>query len=455
MIPRYTREEMGHIWSERNEFDTMLLVETLASEAQAELGVIPKEAAKAIREKGNFDVERIHEIEKETNHDIISFVTAVGEYVGPEAAKYIHLGLTSTDVKDTALGYMMKQACDILIEDLKRLHEVLRRRAAEFKYTPMIGRTHGIHGEPTTFGLKLALWMAEVERDIERMEHARKSVAVGKLSGAVGTYSNIDPFVEQYVCEKLGLEPVKIATQVVQRDRHAELLSTIAVVGGTLDKIALEIRHLQRTEVREAEEFFRKGQKGSSAMPHKRNPIGSENMAGCARVLRGYMVTAYENVALWHERDISHSSAERIIAPDTTILIDYMLNRFGNIVKNLTVFPDATMLLDYMLNRFTNIIDNLTVYEENMLENINKTHGVIFSQRVMLKLIEKGFAREKAYDLVQPKAMQAWEERQSFRTLLEADETVCQYLDAADLDDCFDHTYHLKSVDGIFERLGL
>ena len=255
MIPRYTREEMGHIWSERNEFDTMLLVEILASEAQAELGIIPKEAAKTIREKADFDVERIHEIEKETNHDIISFVTAVGEYVGPEAAKYIHLGLTSTDVKDTALGYMMKQACDILIADLKRLHEVLRRRAAEFKYTPMIGRTHGIHGEPTTFGLKLALWMAEVERDIERMEHARKSVAVGKLSGAVGTYSNIDPFVEQYVCEKLGLEPVKIATQVVQRDRHAELLSTIAVIGGTLDKIALEIRHLQRTEVREAEEL--------------------------------------------------------------------------------------------------------------------------------------------------------------------------------------------------------
>ena len=431
MIPRYTREEMGHIWSERNEFDTMLLVETLASEAQAELGVIPKEAAKTIREKGNFDVERIHEIEKETNHDIISFVTAVGEYVGPEAAKYIHLGLTSTDVKDTALGYMMKQACDILIDDLKRLHEVLRRRAAEFKYTPMIGRTHGIHGEPTTFGLKLALWMAEVERDIERMEHARKSVAVGKLSGAVGTYSNIDPFVEQYVCEKLGLEPVKIATQVVQRDRHAELLSTIAVVGGTLDKIALEIRHLQRTEVREAEEYFSPKQKGSSAMPHKRNPIGSENMTGLARVIRGHMVTAFENVSLWHERDISHSSAERIIAPDTTILIDYMLNRFGNIVKNLTVFP------------------------ENMKRNMNSTFGLIFSQRAMLTLIEKGMTREQAYDLVQPKTAHSWDNQVDFKPLLEADPEVISRLTQEEIDEIFNPTYYTKRVDEIFKRVGL
>ena len=431
MIPRYTREEMGHIWSERNEFDTMLLVETLASEAQAELGVIPKEAAKAIREKGNFDVERIHEIEKETNHDIISFVTAVGEYVGPEAAKYIHLGLTSTDVKDTALGYMMKQACDILIEDLKRLHEVLRRRAAEFKYTPMIGRTHGIHGEPTTFGLKLALWMAEVERDIERMEHARKSVAVGKLSGAVGTYSNIDPFVEQYVCEKLGLEPVKIATQVVQRDRHAELLSTIAVVGGTLDKIALEIRHLQRTEVREAEEYFSPKQKGSSAMPHKRNPITCERICGMARLLRGYAQSAYEDQALWHERDISHSSAERVILPDTTIGVDYMLHRFNRILTNLDVFP------------------------ETMLKNMDRTYGLIYSQRVLLKLIdEAGLSREKAYDMVQKLTAKSWNEQKQFKPLVENSE-IMNYLSKEDIDDAFDYHYHLRHVDDIFKKLGL
>ena len=294
-----------------------------------------------------------------------------------------------------------------------------------------MGRTHGVHAEITTFGLKLALWYEEMKRNQARFEQAAREVEAGKISGAVGTHANIPFFVQDYTCEKLGIQSAKISTQTLQRDRHAAYMSAIALVGASIEKMGVEIRHLQRTEVREAEEFFRKGQKGSSAMPHKRNPIGSENMAGCARVLRGYMVTAYENIPLWHERDISHSSAERII------------------------LPDATMLLDYMLNRFTNIIDNLTVYEENMLENINKIHGVIFSQRVMLKLIEKGFAREKAYDLVQPKAMQAWEERQSFRTLLEADETVCQYLDAADLDDCFDHTYHLKSVDGIFERLGL
>ena len=298
MINRYTREEMGHIWSERNEFDTMLLVEILASEAQAELGIIPKEAAVAIREKGDFQVERIREIERETNHDIISFVTAVGEYVGPEFAKYIHLGLTSTDVKDTALGYMMKQACDLLLKGLRNFRDVLARRAVEFKYTPMIGRTHGIHGEPITFGIKLVNWMSEIDRDIARLEQARQSVAVGKLSGAVGTYSNIDPFVEQYVCEKLGLEPVKVATQVVSRDRHAELLSMIAVIGGTLDRIALEIRHLQRTEVREAEEYFSPKQKGSSAMPHKRNPITCERICGLARVLRGHAQAAFEDQAL-------------------------------------------------------------------------------------------------------------------------------------------------------------
>ena len=395
MIPRYTREEMGHIWSERNEFDTMLLVETLASEAQAELGVIPKEAAKAIREKGNFDVERIHEIEKETNHDIISFVTAVGEYVGPEAAKYIHLGLTSTDVKDTALGYMMKQACDILIEDLKRLHEVLRRRAAEFKYTPMIGRTHGIHGEPTTFGLKLALWMAEVERDIERMEHARKSVAVGKLSGAVGTYSNIDPFVEQYVCEKLGLEPVKIATQVVQ------------------------------------EEYFSPKQKGSSAMPHKRNPITCERICGMARLLRGYAQSAYEDQALWHERDISHSSVERVILPDATIALNYMLH--------LTI----------------RTIDKLLVYPETMLKNLNLTGGLVFSQTILTHLVDKGAVRDEAYRWVQKYAMERWLEGKDFATGLKSDENIKKYMTAEEIDACFDPHKLLKHVDTIMARFGL
>jgi len=370
MIPRYTREEMGHIWSER-----------------------------------------IHEIEKETNHDIISFVTAVGEYVGPEAAKYIHLGLTSTDVKDTALGYMMKQACDILIEDLKRLHEVLRRRAAEFKYTPMIGRTHGIHGEPTTFGLKLALWMAEVERDIERMEHARKSVAVGKLSGAVGTYSNIDPFVEQY--------------------RHAELLSTIAVVGGTLDKIALEIRHLQRTEVREAEEYFSPKQKGSSAMPHKRNPITCERICGMARLLRGYAQSAYEDQALWHERDISHSSVERVILPDATISLNYMLH--------LTI----------------RTIDKLLVYPETMLKNLNLTGGLVFSQTILTHLVDKGAVRDEAYRWVQKYAMERWLEGKDFATGLKSDENIKKYMTAEEIDACFDPHKLLKHVDTIMARFGL
>lgn len=431
MIARYTREEIGHIWSERNEFDTMLLVEILASEAQAELGNIPKEAARAIREKANFDVERIHEIEKETNHDIISFVTAVGEYVGPEAAKYIHLGLTSTDVKDTALGYMMKQSCDILLEGLRKFHDVLRRRAIEFKNTPMIGRTHGIHGEPITFGLKLCLWMAEIERDIERLEQARKNVAVGKVSGAVGTYSNIDPFVEQYVCEKLGLEPVKIATQVVQRDRHAQFVSTIAVIGGTLDRIALEIRHLQRTEVREAEEYFSPKQKGSSAMPHKRNPITCERICGLARVLRGHAQAAFEDQALWHERDISHSSVERVI------------------------LPDATIILDYMLHLTTRTIDKLLVYPENMMKNLNLTGGLCFSQTILTNLVGKGAVRDEAYRWVQRHAMARWLEGKDFAEGLKSDADIAKFMTAEEIDACFDPFALLKHVDTIMGRFGL
>lgn len=431
MINRYTREEMGHIWSERNEFDTMLLVEILASEAQAELGIIPKEAAVAIREKGDFQVERIREIERETNHDIISFVTAVGEYVGPEFAKYIHLGLTSTDVKDTALGYMMKQACDLLLKGLRNFRDVLARRAVEFKYTSMIGRTHGIHGEPITFGIKLVNWMSEIDRDIARLEQARQSVAVGKLSGAVGTYSNIDPFVEQYVCEKLGLEPVKVATQVVSRDRHAELLSMIAVIGGTLDRIALEIRHLQRTEVREAEEYFSPKQKGSSAMPHKRNPITCERICGLARVLRGHAQAAFEDQALWHERDISHSSVERVI------------------------LPDATITLDYMIHLATRTIDKLLVYPENMMKNLNLTGGLVFSQTILTHLVDKGAVRDEAYRWVQRHAMARWLEGKDFATGLKSDPEITKYLSPEEIDACFDPTPLLRHVDTIMARFGL
>ena len=347
MIERYTNPEMGRIWTLQHEFEVMLEVEITACEAMAELGQIPVEAAKNIREKAQFNLERVKEIEKVTNHDIIAFLTNVAEYVG-EDSKYIHKGLTSSDVKDTALGIMMKKSAELILEDLKNLRDVLKRQAKKYKHTVCIGRTHGIHGEPITFGLKLCLWMAEIERDIERLEQARKNVAVGKVSGAVGTYSNIDPFVEQYVCEKLGLEPVKIATQVVQRDRHAQFVSTIAVIGGTLDRIALEIRHLQRTEVREAEEYFSPKQKGSSAMPHKRNPITCERICGLARVLRGHAQAAFEDQALWHERDISHSSVERVI------------------------LPDATIILDYMLHLTTRTIDKLLVYPENMMKNLKK-----------------------------------------------------------------------------------
>ncbi|MGL4336608.1 MAG: adenylosuccinate lyase [Turicibacter sp.] len=430
MLERYSRPEMAAIWTEENKFDAWLKVEIFACEAWAQLGHIPMEDVEKLWKNASFNIDRIYEIEQETRHDVVAFTRAVSETCGEER-KWVHYGLTSTDVVDTAYGYLLKQANDILRADIARFIDILGAKAIQHKHTVQMGRTHGVHAEITTFGLKLALWYEEMKRQQARFEEAARAVECGKISGAVGSHANIPFLVQDYTCEKLGIDSAKISTQTLQRDRHAAYMSAIALVGSSIEKMAVEIRHLQRTEVREAEEFFRKGQKGSSAMPHKRNPIGSENMAGCARVLRGYMLTAFENMPLWHERDISHSSAERII------------------------LPDATMLLDYMLNRFANIVENLTVYEENMLENINKTHGVIFSQRVMLKLIEKGFARESAYDFVQPKAMFAWENRTSFRGLLEADETVKQYLTAEDLDDIFDHTYHLKAVDGIFERLGL
>lgn len=430
MIERYTRKEMGNIWSDDNRYAAWLEVEILAAEAWASLGEIPKEDTVLIRENATFDIDRILEIEQETRHDVVAFTRAVSESLGQER-KWVHYGLTSTDVVDTAYGYLMKQANDILRKDLSEFLEVIKEKALEHKYTVMMGRTHGVHAEPTTFGLKLALWYSEMKRNIERFEHAARGVEAGKISGAVGTFANTPPEVEAFVCDKLGIRAQEISTQVLPRDLHAEYIATNALIATSIEKFATEIRGLQKSETREVEEFFAKGQKGSSAMPHKRNPIGSENMTGLARVLRGHVVTAYENVSLWHERDISHSSAERIIIPDSTILLDYMLQRFTNIVKNLTVFP------------------------ENMKRNMGATFGLIYSQRVLLKLIDKGMSREEAYDLVQPKTAISWDEQTDFRPLLEADEKIMSVLSKEELDDAFDYNYHLKHVDDLFDRVGL
>ncbi|PRX38988.1 adenylosuccinate lyase [Planifilum fimeticola] len=430
MIERYTRPEMGEIWTEENRFRAWLEVEILACEAWAELGVIPREDVEKIRKNARIDVARIHEIERETRHDVVAFTRAVAETLGPES-KWVHYGLTSTDVVDTALSYLLLQANRILLEDIDRFLEVLKKKALRYKDTVMMGRTHGVHAEPTTFGLKMALWYAEMKRNRERFVRAMEEVRVGKISGAVGTYANIDPFVEEYVCRKLGLEPAPISTQTLQRDRHAAYMATLALVATSLDKFATEIRGLQKSETREVEEAFKKGQKGSSAMPHKRNPVGSENVSGLARVIRGHMVSAYENVPLWHERDISHSSVERVILPDATILLNYLLNRFAGIVEELTVFP------------------------ENMKRNMERTFGLIYSQRVLLTLIDKGLKREEAYDRVQRLAMRAWEEQRPFRPLVEADEVISEVLTPEEIADCFDYRYHLKHVDTLFRRLGL
>lgn len=430
MIERYTTPEMGHIWSIQNEWQTILDVELAACDAMAELGEIPKEAAQNIRAKAGFDVNRIKEIEAVTHHDIIAFLTNVAEHVGDDS-KYVHKGLTSSDVKDTAICLMMKQSADIILDDLKKFREVLRRRAKEFKHTPCIGRTHGIHAEPMTFGLKLALWSAEIERDIERVEHAKKTVSVGKLSGAVGTYSNIDPRIEEMVCERLGLTPVPLATQVIQRDRHAEYMTTLAIVAGTLEKIATEIRNLQRTDIREAEEYFSPGQKGSSAMPHKRNPINCERVSGMARLVRGNALAAMEDMTLWHERDISHSSVERVILPDSTINVDYCTKKL------------------------TNIVDKLLVYPEAMLHNMERTGGLIYSQRIMLTVVSKGVLREDAYKWVQRNAMKRWMEGEDFRTNVEKDPDITKYLTKEEIDNCFDYQYFLRHVDKIMERFGL
>ena len=430
MIERYTYPEMGRIWNEENEFQTILKVEIYAAEIMGELGQIPAEAVPVIRDRAKFSMKRLREIEEVTHHDILAFLQAVAENVGDEA-KYIHMGLTSTDVKDTALGYMMKQASDIILDDLEKFRQVLKRRAAEHKHTVMIGRTHGIHAEPITLGLKFALWLDEIERNIERMKKAKETVSVGKVSGAVGTYANIDPRLEEYICDKMGIKAAKLATQVIQRDRHAELMTTLAIIASSLDKFATEVRNLQRTDIREVEEYFHPGQKGSSAMPHKRNPITCERVAGLARVVRGNAIASLENVALWHERDITHSSVERVI------------------------LPDSFALVDYMLKKFTNIVDKLLVYPETMQANMDKTGGLVFSQRILLALVDKGVVREEAYKWVQRNAMAKWMEGADFKTNIINDEEIKKYLSAADIEAAFEYTYYLRHVDTIMARFGL
>lgn len=430
MISRYSRKEMSDLWTDEAQFQAWLDVELAACWAWAKLGKIPMEDVDKLYENAGFDVDRIKEIEAKTRHDVVAFTRAVSETLGDEK-KWVHYGLTSTDVVDTAWGVRLKKANAILLEGLERIVDVLAEKAKAHKYTVMMGRTHGIHAEPTTFGLKCALWYAEMKRNLERFKKAAADVEFGKLSGSVGTFANIPPEVEEYTCEKLGLSPAPISTQTLQRDRHAYYLSTLALIGSTMEKMAVEVRHLQRSELREAEEAFRKGQKGSSSMPHKRNPVSSENISGCARVLRGYMVTAYENIPLWHERDISHSSAERII------------------------LPDATTLLDYMLNRFAGVIENLVVFEDNMEANIWKTQGLVFSQRLLHKLIDKGMPREQAYDTVQPLAMKSWEEQTLFKPIVESDETVTEALTQEEIDEAFDLDHHTRNVDVIFKRVGL
>ena len=430
MIERYTRPEMGAIWTDEKKYECWLAVEIAADEAWSKLGHIPAEDVEKIKQNAKFSVDRINEIEAVTHHDVIAFTRTISESLGPEK-KWVHYGLTSTDVVDTAQGYQLKQANDILRKDIQDFIDILAKRALEFKDTVCMGRTHGIHAEPTTFGLKFARWYSEMKRNQERFEHAARGVEAGKISGAVGTFAEVDPEVEAYVCKKLGLHSQEISTQVLPRDLHAEYIAAIALVATSLENIATEIRSLQRTEIHEVEEHFAKGQKGSSAMPHKRNPIGSENICGMARVLRGNVVTAYEDVTLWHERDISHSGAERVILPDSTIGLDYMLNRMGKILANLDVFP------------------------ETMKKNMDKTLGLIYSGRVLLKLVESGMSREAAYDLIQPYTAKCWAEQVPFRPLLEADPTIQKQLTKADLDDAFDYHWHLRHVDDIYKRLGL
>ncbi len=430
MIERYTLPEMGKVWDESNRFQCMLDVEIFACEAMVDLGLIPKAAYIQIKEKAAFDIRRIKEIEEVTKHDVIAFLTNVGENVG-DSAKYIHMGLTSSDVLDTALSVQMKQSADLLLARLLRLRDILAKMALKYKDTLMIGRTHGIHAEPVTFGLKMALWTMEIDRSVKRLNSAREVISVGKISGAVGTFANVDPMVEEHVCRSLGLYPAYTSTQVLQRDRHGEFLTILAIIGSSLEKFATELRNLQRTDILETEEAFAKGQKGSSAMPHKRNPMTCERVAGLARVLRGNSMAAMENISLWHERDITHSSVERIIIPDSCILLDYMLHIFINVMENLVVYP------------------------ENMAKNMEKTLGLVFSQRVMLELIDKGLKRETAYEWVQRNALNAWENKINFEFLILEDKDIAQYLSRDEIMNLFNYDYHIRNIDYIFKRAGL
>ncbi|MBI1820854.1 MAG: adenylosuccinate lyase [Nitrospirae bacterium] len=428
MIERYSLPQMSQLWSEEKKYQVWFEIELLACEAMEKLGIASREDVENIRTKAKIDLERIAEIEAVVKHDVIAFITAISEKIGP-SSRFLHLGMTSSDVVDTGLAILLNQACDILIKDLNRALGVVRNKAYEYRDTLMIGRSHGVHGEPITFGFKLALWHAELKRNLERLKSAKEAIRVGKISGSMGTFAHLDPFIEEYVCEKTGLTPDPISNQVVQRDRHAQLLTTLAILAGSLEKFAVEIRHLQRTEVREAEEFFSEGQKGSSSMPHKRNPIGSENITGLARVIRSNAYAALENIPLWHERDISHSSVERIILPDSTILMDYILNRFTKIVENLTVFPDK------------------------MTRNLNLTHGVIYSQRILLELAKKGEQRKEAYEIVQKLAMEAWQNERSFEDLLLNDRAILSYMSLEELKACFDPGYYVRHVAAIFKRV--
>jgi len=428
MINRYTLPEMGSIWSEQNKFQKWLDVEIAACEANASIGLIPEEAVKVIKQKAAFDVDRIKEIEKETNHDVIAFTTNLAENIGPES-RYVHFGLTSSDVGDTALCLLLKESASLLLKDVERLSKTVLEKALLYKDTMAIGRTHGIHAEPTTFGFKLLLWYAELQRDLARLQKAKETISVGKISGAVGTFGNIDPQIEAHVCKALGLEPAPISTQVLQRDRHAEFVTTLAVIASSLEKFATEIRNLQRTDLNEVEEPFGKGQKGSSAMPHKKNPITCERVTGLARVIRGYAVTSLENVALWHERDISHSGAERVI------------------------LADACILLDYMLHIFNRVMEGLVVNEKNMKSNLDRTGGLIFSGKILLKLVEKGYTREEAYKIVQSNAMRARNNDENFKDLILGDDRVTQKLEITDIEKIFDYNRYLRNIDYVFDRV--
>ena len=429
MIARYSREVMSRIWSDENRYQKWMEIEIAACEAWAELGRVPRESAANIRARAGFNVARIEEIEAETRHDVIAFVSCMAEYVGGDDSRFIHMGLTSSDVLDTALALQLVESADIIIADIEKLMAALKRRAYETKHIPAMGRSHGIHAEPISFGLKFALWYAEMERNLKRMQEARENIAYGQISGAVGTFANVDPRVEEFVCAKLGLKPEPISTQVIQRDRHAHYFATLALVGASMEQVAVEIRHMQRTEVLEAMEPFGKGQKGSSAMPHKKNPIISENITGIARLLRGYATTAFENVALWHERDISHSSVERVIGPDANILTDFALCRLTNLIEGLVIFP------------------------ENIERNLNLTGGLWHSQSVLLALVNAGMARDDAYRWVQRNALKVWEEKGDFKALLKTDADIAKYLNVEQIEDLFDLEHHLVHVDTIFKRV--